>query len=127
MDEAKNGVAGSSSKPEPSIPKEISSPLDEKKVSTKSNRAPLRKKRFLMECDERPDGSLSKCFLVPINEVKESLPHQDVSTEKVLPINDRVDGSINRYTEQKCPICFSIRRKAIEKKLKVEDKSQKHS
>jgi len=126
MEISKDGVTGSSLKPEPSSPNEITSHSDVKKVSHVNKNQPAKRKRFIVDCDERPDGSLSGCYLIPLNEVQEDVSLPDVTTEQVMPITeDKVEGSTDKCTPEKCPIPSSLRKRLMEKKLGSEDKSQK--
>lgn len=64
------GEARSSVQPEQSAPKSESSLVEEKKVSQEDRLPKTRRKRYILDCEESPDGSFSCCRLIPLNEIK---------------------------------------------------------
>lgn len=116
MENVKDGVAGSSSKPEPSHPNQISSHPDEKNVSTTNNPSIPRRKLYLMECDEGSDGSLSKCKLIRLTEADE--PEQP--TEEWIDQGLPASAATTSCTPTKCPIQLSKYKRAMKNGSKNE-------
>ena len=69
MTETEVGESRSNVQAEQSAPNGTSTPSGEKKVSQENDSSVRRRKRFILDCEEHPDGSLSYCNLIPINEV----------------------------------------------------------
>ena len=126
MEASKEGVTGSSSKPEPSTPNAITSHHDEKNVSTMNTSSTRRRKRYLMECDEQEDGSLTRCRLIQLTEVEE--PRQLAEEEDVQGSSISEEGqeeSPVQCTPTKCPIPLSKIRKAMKRVQKQRENDEK--
>jgi hypothetical protein len=123
MENVKDGVTGSSSKPEPSSPNAITSHPDEKNVSTMNTSATPRRKLYLMECDEGSDGSLSKCKLIRLTEADEPQHLTKVPIDQGLPASGEV--GFTQCTPEKCPIPLSKYKRAMKKGSKTEGETDK--
>ena len=71
MIDTNSGEPRSSLNTEQSAPSGISSLPEEKKVSNENNSANPRRKRYILDCVEYTDGSLSGCNLIPLTEMRQ--------------------------------------------------------
>jgi len=117
MTETEVGETRSNVQAEQSAPNGTSTPSGEKKVSQLNDSSVQRRKRFILDCEERPDGSLSSCNLIPINEVKQPEPavkrQQDSASTSTDPHPEK--ASEDRCTSRKCKVPPTMRKKMIQK------------
>jgi hypothetical protein len=117
MIETNSGEPRSGLNTEQNAPKEISSLPQEKKVSNVNDSSNPRRKRFILDCIEHPDGSLSCCNLIPLTEMRQSdssaNPQEDPITIPIDPQQEK--ASDDQCTSRKCKISFSIRKRMAQK------------
>jgi len=113
MTKTESGEARSSLLTEQSAPEQNSSLSEEKKVSQVNNSSNPGRKRFILDCEENPDGSFSRCNLVPLNERKQPLPSIDKEKDSVTTSTDPQPEKVseNQCTRRKCKIPSSIRKR----------------
>ena len=112
MVETNSGEPRSSLNTEQSAPKGSSLP-EEKKVSNVNNSANPRRKRYILDCVEHADGSLSHCDLIPLND----MTHPNSSADRqeddgTTPTDTQQEkASEAQCTPRKCNLPSSIRKR----------------
>ena len=100
MTETEVGEPRSNVQGEQSAPNGTSTLSGEKKISQENDSSTHRRKRFILDCEERPDGSLSCCNLIPINEGKQPEPaverQQDPVSTSTNPNPEYISGTSPR-------------------------------